>query len=102
VLKNFKDENGKFFCNFTGEEGRGDKQVRSMLSLLRASEISFPGEKVMEEAKAFTREYLNQVLAGHGDVTDVDQSLLREVNSNHIFKVLAKMKTKLIVLFISS
>uniref|UniRef100_A0A0G7ZNT4 Terpene synthase, alpha-Humulene synthase n=1 Tax=Picea glauca TaxID=3330 RepID=A0A0G7ZNT4_PICGL len=74
VLENFQDENGKFFCNLTG-----DKRVRSMLSLLRASEISFPGEKVMQEAKAFTREYLTQVLAGSGDVTDVDQSLLREV-----------------------
>nr|ACN40929.1 unknown [Picea sitchensis] len=74
VLENFKDENGKFFCNLTG-----DKRVRSMLSLLRASEISFPGEKVMQEAKVFTREYLTLVLAGRGDVTDVDQSLLREV-----------------------
>eukprot|EP00253_Pinus_taeda_P007840 PITA_07840 len=61
VLENFKDGNGKFFGNYSG-----DKEVRSMLSLLRASEISFPGEKVMEEAKAFTREYLNQVLAGRG------------------------------------
>eukprot|EP00253_Pinus_taeda_P007340 PITA_07340 len=74
VLENFKDENGKFFCSFTG-----DKQVRSMLSLLRASEISFPGEKVMEEAKAFTREYLHGVVAGGGEVTGVDQSLLEEV-----------------------
>ena len=82
MLENFKDENGKFFCNLTG-----DKRVRSMLSLLRASEISFPGENVMEEAKTFTREYLNQVLAGRGDVTDVAESLLREVNSKHIFKV---------------
>lgn len=74
VLENFKGENGKFFCNFTG-----DKRARCMLSLLRASDISFPGEKVMEQANAFTREYLNQVLAGRGDVTDVDQSLLEEV-----------------------
>lgn len=74
VLENFKDENGKFFCNLSG-----DKEVRSMLSLLRASEISFPGEKVMEEAKAFTREYLNQVLAACGEVTGVDESLLEEV-----------------------
>nr|ABV44452.1 caryophyllene/humulene synthase [Pinus sylvestris] len=74
VLENFKDGNGKFFCNFSG-----DKEVRSMLSLLRASEISFPGEKVMEEAKAYTREYLNQVLAARGEVTGVDQSLREEV-----------------------
>lgn len=83
MLENFKDEDGKFFCNFSG-----DKQVRSMLSLLRASEISFPGEKVMEEAKAFSREYLNQVLAGRGEVSDVDQSLLEEVNGKHILRVL--------------
>ena len=57
VFENFKDERGNFFCNLSG-----DKRVRSMLSLLRASEISFPGEKVMEEAKAFTKQYLNQVL----------------------------------------
>lgn len=74
VLENFKDDNGKFFCNFTG-----DKRVRSMLSLLRASDISFPGEKVMEEANSFTKEYLNQVLDGRVDLTDVDQSLSKEV-----------------------
>jgi len=70
-----------------------------MLSLLRASEISFPGEKVMQEAKAFTREYLNQVLARHGDVTDVDQSLLREVNSKHIFHGLSENKKKSLKIF---
>jgi len=82
VLENFKDGNAKFFCNFSG-----DKEVRSMLSLLRASEISFPGEKVMEEAKAFTREYLNQVLAARGEITVVDQSLLEEVSTNRILMV---------------
>lgn len=81
VLENFKDENEQFFCNSSGEqeeEGRADKQVRIMLSLFRASNISFPGEKVMDEAKTFTREYLNRVLTGQ-DVTEVDQSLLVEV-----------------------
>jgi hypothetical protein len=53
-----------------------------MLSLFRASNISFPGEKVMDEAKTFTTEYLNQVLTGQA-VTDVDQSLLREVSYKH-------------------
>ena len=77
MLENFKDGNRKFFCNFSG-----DKEVRGMLLLLRALEITFPGEKVMEEAKASTREYLNQVLAGRGDVTNVDQSLLEEVDQS--------------------
>nr|Q675L0.1 RecName: Full=Longifolene synthase; Short=PaTPS-Lon [Picea abies]AAS47695.1 longifolene synthase [Picea abies] len=74
VLENFKNENGQFFCSSTVEE----KEVRCMLTLFRASEISFPGEKVMDEAKAFTTEYLTKVLTGV-DVTDVNQSLLREV-----------------------
>ena len=84
VFENFKDENGQLFCNVSGgEENRDDKQVRSMLSLFRASNISFPGEKVMDEAKTFTTDYLNQVLTGQ-DVT-VDQSLLREVNNKLFF-----------------
>jgi hypothetical protein len=80
VLENFKDKNGQFFCNSSGEEeqGKADKRVRSMLSLFRASNISFSGEKVLDEAKTLTREYLNQVLTGEA-VTDVDQSLLSEV-----------------------
>jgi hypothetical protein len=79
VLENFKNENGQFFCSSTVEE----KEVRCMLTLFRASEMSFPGEKVMDEAKAFTTEYLTKVLTGV-DVTDVDQSLLREVSSNDL------------------
>jgi len=78
VFDNFKDANGQFFCNSTGKQEEGNKRVRSMLTLFRASEISFPGEKVMDEAKAFTTEYLNKVLIG-AKVTDIDQSLLREV-----------------------
>ena len=87
MLENFKDEDGKFFYNLSG-----DKQVGSMLLLLRASEISFLGEKVMEEAKAFTKQYLNQVLIKHLDVTDVDQSLLKAINTKHFFKLLPKIK----------
>ena len=38
-----------FFCNSTGDqlEEEDDKQMRSMFSLFQASNISFPGEKVM-------------------------------------------------------
>ena len=70
----------------------GDEQVRIMLSLLRSSHISFPREKVMEEANAFMKEYLNQVLGGLGDVTDVDQCLLREVNSDTFSRSSRKYK----------
>jgi len=89
VLDNFKDANGQFFCNSTGKQEEGDKRLRSMLTLFRASEISFPGEKVMDEAKAFTTEYLNQVLIG-AKVTDIDQSLFREVSDKYFFKVSGK------------
>lgn len=75
VFDNFKNEKGQFFCNSNGEEGKGDKRVRSMLSLFRASNISFPGEKVMDEAKTFATEYLNKVLTGQ----TVTESLSREV-----------------------
>eukprot|EP00253_Pinus_taeda_P022108 PITA_22108 len=74
VLENFKNENGLFFHSSTVEE----EEVRCMLTLLRASEISFPGEMVMDEAKAFATEYLNQLLT-RVDITEVGESLLREV-----------------------
>ena len=53
--------------------------MRSMLSLFQASNISFPGEKVIDEAKAFTTNYLREVLGR--DVIDIDQSFLRKVNN---------------------
>jgi hypothetical protein len=49
----------------------------------------------MEEAKTFTREYLSQVLAGQGYVTDVGQSLLREVKYAKLFY---KIKTTVYIL----
>ncbi|GLJ38213.1 hypothetical protein SUGI_0777900, partial [Cryptomeria japonica] len=64
VLKNFKDENGQFFnCG-----GKNDKNntieehaVRSMLNLLRASSVAFPGETIMQEIKVFSSLYLKQI-----------------------------------------
>ena len=53
--------------------------MRSVLSLFQASNISFPREKVMDEAKEFTIDYLREVLGQ--DVIDIDQSLLRKVNN---------------------
>ena len=80
-MENFKDENGRFFCNSTGDEleEENDKQMRSMLSLFQASNISFPGEKVLDEANAFTTNYLRELLGR--DVIDIDQILLRKVNN---------------------
>lgn len=81
VFENFKDENGHFFCSSdyrVGSCGGGNEQLRGMVSLLRASNISFPGENVLDEAKSFTTHYLNNVLSER-DATDIDQSLLSEV-----------------------
>ena len=86
VFENFKDENGHFFCTSSGEEGTADEEVRSMLSLFRASNISFPAEKVMEEAKTFTTEYLSQVLTRHA-IAHVNQSLRKEVSCKHFFQL---------------
>lgn len=74
VLENFKNENGLLFHSSIVEE----EEVRRMLTLLRASEISFPGENVMDEAKAFATEYLNQLLT-RVHITEVGENLLREV-----------------------
>ena len=80
-MENFKDKNEGFFYNSTSDqlEEEDDKQMRSMFSLFQATNISFPGEKVMDEAKEFTTDYLREVLGR--DVIDIDQSLLRKVNN---------------------
>ena len=52
-----------------------------------------------EEAKVIRREYLSQVLAGSRAVTDVDQSLLREVDGKHFQKALAKKKTMVYIVW---
>jgi hypothetical protein len=98
LIEIFKDANGHSFCNSTGKQEEGDKRLRNMLTLFRASKISFLGEKVTDEAKAFTTEtkYLNQVLIGV-KVTNIDQSLLREVSDKYFFKVSGKNDTSCVV-----
>nr|H8ZM73.1 RecName: Full=Bifunctional cis-abienol synthase, chloroplastic; AltName: Full=Diterpene synthase TPS4; Short=AbdiTPS4; Flags: Precursor [Abies balsamea]AEL99953.1 diterpene synthase TPS4 [Abies balsamea] len=58
VLKTFKDENGEFFC-FMGQTQRG---VTDMLNVYRCSQVAFPGETIMEEAKLCTERYLRNAL----------------------------------------
>jgi len=58
VFDNFKDANGQFFCS----TGPFNKDVASMLSLYRASQLAFPGENILDEAKSFTTEYLRKAL----------------------------------------
>uniref|UniRef100_A0A0G7ZNV0 Putative terpene synthase, PgTPS10 n=1 Tax=Picea glauca TaxID=3330 RepID=A0A0G7ZNV0_PICGL len=58
VFDNFKDANGQFFCS----TGPFNKDVASMLSLYRASQLAFPGENILDEAKSFTSKYLKEAL----------------------------------------
>ncbi|GLJ34131.1 hypothetical protein SUGI_0686020 [Cryptomeria japonica] len=76
VFKIFCDGNGQFVLRPPSEEG--DNQLRSVLSLYRAAEISFPGETIMEQAKSFASRYLEQTLAESHNIREKSQ-LLTEV-----------------------
>lgn len=58
VFKNFKEGNG----NFLGSEGQFNNEIASMVSLYQASELGFPGENIIVEAKGFATQYLRQAL----------------------------------------
>ena len=58
VLEQFKDKKGKFGCFANKTEG----EIRTVLNLFRASLITFPNEKVMEEAEIFSAIYLKEVV----------------------------------------
>ncbi|GLJ48427.1 hypothetical protein SUGI_1022160 [Cryptomeria japonica] len=62
ALKTFRDENGEFFC-FMGQTQRG---VTDMLNVYRCSQVAYPGETVMEEAKLCTHRYLTNALENVG------------------------------------
>eukprot|EP01018_Ginkgo_biloba_P036264 Gb_27974 [translate_table: standard] len=55
VLQNFIDEKGEFFCE--------REYLRCMLNLYRISQLGFPGEQIMKEAKIFTAKYLMEAVA---------------------------------------
>ncbi|KAF5196901.1 Copalyl diphosphate synthase, partial [Thalictrum thalictroides] len=48
------EKDGQFFC-FVGQYSQG---VTEMLSMYRASQILFPGEKILEEAQNFAFKFL--------------------------------------------
>lgn len=62
VLKGFQDKDGQFVLDSSSGSIPREQEIRSVLNLFRASHIAFPGEKVMDEAKAFSTAYLNQAL----------------------------------------
>ncbi|XP_059074596.1 sesquiterpene synthase Cad-like [Cryptomeria japonica] len=74
VFHNFKDQKGQFIC----PTKQSDSQIRIMLSLYQASEISFPGENIMREAKEFARRCLKEALEKKQELKDKTQ-LLAEV-----------------------
>nr|ADH29869.1 e-beta farnesene synthase [Pinus sylvestris] len=58
VFENFKDADGHFF----GSTSQFNKNVASMLSLYRASQLAFPGETILDEARDFATKYLREAL----------------------------------------
>uniref|UniRef100_A0A1S3XAL9 Copal-8-ol diphosphate hydratase, chloroplastic-like n=1 Tax=Nicotiana tabacum TaxID=4097 RepID=A0A1S3XAL9_TOBAC len=60
VLNKFKDGD-QFFCL----RGELNKSPTAMYNLYRCSQALFPGEKILEEAKNFTYNFLQQCLANN-------------------------------------
>ncbi|KAF5178096.1 Copalyl diphosphate synthase [Thalictrum thalictroides] len=50
------ERDGEFFC-FVGQNSQG---ITEMLSLYRASQVLFPGETILEEAKSFSSKFLRK------------------------------------------
>ena len=82
VFENFKDSNGHFFCS----AAHFNKDVASMLSLYRASQLEFPGENILDEAKSFTTEYLRKALEKSKTFSawNKQQNLSQEVTAYNI------------------
>lgn len=55
VFRKFEKE-GKFFCL----AGQSNQAVTGMFNLYRASQVSFPGEKILEDARTFSRGFLRE------------------------------------------
>ncbi|KAF7818328.1 ent-copalyl diphosphate synthase, chloroplastic [Senna tora] len=60
VFKQF-ERNGEFFC-FAGQSTQA---VTGMFNLYRASEVVFPGEKILEDAKKFSAKFLRDKRAAN-------------------------------------
>ncbi|XP_059275465.1 copal-8-ol diphosphate hydratase, chloroplastic-like isoform X1 [Lycium ferocissimum] len=57
VLNKFRDGD-KFFCL----KGETDKSPTAMYNLYRCSQVSFPGEKILDDANKFTYNFLQECL----------------------------------------
>ena len=55
MFKNF-EKDGEFFC-FVGQSTQA---VTGMYNLNRASQVSFPGEEILQRARIFSYEFLRE------------------------------------------
>ena len=86
VLKVFQTQKGEFACSAIQIE----EEIKSILNLLRASLIAFPGEKVMEEAQIFATTYLIEALQKI-QVSSLSREVrqtVKPLNSHNIYFVL--------------
>lgn len=60
VFRKF-ERNGEFFC-FVGQS---TEAVTGMFNLYRASQVAFPGEKILEDAKQFSAKFLREKRAAN-------------------------------------
>ncbi|CAN1233238.1 (-)-kolavenyl diphosphate synthase TPS28, chloroplastic [Linum perenne] len=60
VFKNF-EKDGEFFCFY----GQSDQAITGLLDMYKASELLFPGEKILEKAKEFTYKFLREKQASN-------------------------------------
>ncbi|GLJ50199.1 hypothetical protein SUGI_1068360 [Cryptomeria japonica] len=76
VFKKFKSEEGQFFDFGSSHE---DAKLAIMLNLFKASELDFPDEKILKEARVFAMAYLQQAMKETGDIKEKKNSLLMEI-----------------------
>ena len=55
AFSNFKQDD-QFFCFF----GQTKQTVTGMYNLYRASQVLFPGESILEEARVYTKKFLKE------------------------------------------
>ena len=57
-MEQFEDDKGQFVCSAIKTEA----EIRTVLNLFRASLISFPEDKIMDEAEIFSAIYLKEAV----------------------------------------
>lgn len=81
VFNKFKDGDN-FFCLM----GETDKSPTAMYNLYRCSQVSFPGEKILEDANKFTHNFLLHCLSNNQslDKWSIAKDIPGEVHSNYL------------------